>query len=38
MEAEGKLKYIEEYYDKLKELQKNDKFLETIEIVEEMGK
>lgn len=38
MEANKDFQYIEEYYDKLKELQKEDYILESIELVEDMGK
>jgi hypothetical protein len=38
MEANKDYKYIEEYFDKLKELQKEDCILESIEIVEDLGK
>ena len=37
MEGNKNFKYIEEYYDTLKELQKDDQFLESIELVEEIG-
>lgn len=38
MEANKDFQYIEEYYDKLKELQKEDYILESIQLVEDMGK
>jgi len=38
MEPNKEYEYIEEYFERIKELQKDDYFLETIELVEEMGK
>ena len=37
MEGNKNFKYIEEYYDTLKELQKNDQVLDSIDLVEEIG-
>jgi hypothetical protein len=38
METNKEYKYIEEYYDKIQELQKADEFFESIKLVEEIGK
>jgi hypothetical protein len=38
METEREYKYIEDYYERLNELQKADECLESIKLVEEIGK